>query len=103
MENNNDSIELQSNFKHARVEVDLANSPIDPYLRKKKIMIIILMIETNLKKIFTKKKKKELSNQLTMIFQKQNLEKHGVILIQHGSKNMIGWNNNLVSLNYLLQ
>jgi hypothetical protein len=35
MENNNDSIELQSNSKRARVEVDLANLPIDPCLRKK--------------------------------------------------------------------
>jgi hypothetical protein len=35
MENNNDSIELQSNSKRARVEVDLANLPQDPCLRKK--------------------------------------------------------------------
>jgi hypothetical protein len=47
------------------------------------------MIETKSKEHIYKKK---LSNQLTMIFQKQNLEKHGVILIQHGSKNMIDWN-----------
>jgi hypothetical protein len=31
----NDSIELQSNSKRARIEVDLANLPIDPGLRKK--------------------------------------------------------------------
>jgi hypothetical protein len=35
MENNNDSIELQSNSKRACVKVDLANLPIDPCLRKK--------------------------------------------------------------------
>jgi hypothetical protein len=33
---NNDSIELQSNSKRARIEVDLANLPTDPCLQKKK-------------------------------------------------------------------
>jgi hypothetical protein len=32
---NNDSIEVQSNSKRTRIEVDLANVPTDPYLRKK--------------------------------------------------------------------
>jgi hypothetical protein len=35
MENNINSIELQSNSKRARVEVDLANQPSNPRLRKK--------------------------------------------------------------------
>jgi hypothetical protein len=35
MENNNDFIELQSNSKQARVEVDLANLLIDHCLMKK--------------------------------------------------------------------
>jgi hypothetical protein len=34
MKNNNDFINLQSNSKRPRVEVDLANLPIDPCLRK---------------------------------------------------------------------
>jgi hypothetical protein len=32
---NNDSIKLQSNSKRAHIEVDLANLPTDPFLRKK--------------------------------------------------------------------
>jgi aryl carrier-like protein len=36
MENNNNFIELQSNFKGVRVEVDLVNLPTNPCLRKKK-------------------------------------------------------------------
>jgi hypothetical protein len=32
---NNDSIKPQSDSKRARIEVNLANLPIDPYLRKK--------------------------------------------------------------------
>jgi hypothetical protein len=69
MKNNNNSIELQSNFKPARVEVDLANLLIDHCLKKKKIVITISMIETKseehiYKKI--KKKKKKISNQLTI-------------------------------------
>jgi hypothetical protein len=36
---------------------------------------------------------KDLVNQLIMIFQKHNIEKYTVILIQHGSKNiLIDWN-----------
>jgi hypothetical protein len=45
MKNNNNSIELQSNFKPARVEVDLANLLIDHCLKKKKIVITISTIE----------------------------------------------------------
>jgi hypothetical protein len=32
---NNDSIELQSNFKRTRIDVDLSNLPLDSCLRKK--------------------------------------------------------------------
>jgi hypothetical protein len=39
MENNNYSIELQSNYKRARIKVNLANLPLDHCLRKKKFMI----------------------------------------------------------------
>jgi hypothetical protein len=67
MKNNNDSIELQSNFKSAHVGVDLANLPIDHCLRKKihflkkkkKNLIIILMIATKSKEYIYKKKKKK--------------------------------------------
>ena len=45
----NNSIDLQSNSKRPRVEVDLANLPGDPYLRKKKGVIIIIVIETKFK------------------------------------------------------
>ena len=50
MEKNNDFIELQSNFKRPRVEVNLTNLPRDPNLRKKKGVIIILVIEIKYKK-----------------------------------------------------
>jgi hypothetical protein len=46
MKKNNDSIELESNYKRLRVEVDLTNLPGDPSLRKKKCVIIILVMET---------------------------------------------------------
>jgi hypothetical protein len=36
MKKNNDSIELESNSKRSRFEVNLANLPEDPNLRKKK-------------------------------------------------------------------
>jgi len=37
--------------------------------------------------------KKNLVNHLSIIFHKHNLKKHGVVLIQHGLKNiLIGWN-----------
>jgi hypothetical protein len=37
--------------------------------------------------------KKDIVNQLIMIFQKHNIERYVVILIQHGSQNMlIDWN-----------
>ena len=36
MKKNNDFIELESNSKRSRVEVDLANLPIHPSLKKKK-------------------------------------------------------------------
>jgi hypothetical protein len=53
-------------------------------------MIIILMIEIKSKYHIYKK---DLVNQLTMIFQKHNLKKHDAILIQHGWKNiLISWN-----------
>jgi hypothetical protein len=32
---NNESIEVQSNFKRVRIEIDLINLPSDPCLRKK--------------------------------------------------------------------
>jgi hypothetical protein len=37
MKKNNNSIEVESNFKRPCVEVDLANLPGDPSLRKKKV------------------------------------------------------------------
>jgi hypothetical protein len=37
MKKNNDSIELESNYKRPRVEVDLTNLPGDPSLRKKNV------------------------------------------------------------------
>ena len=45
MEKNNDSIDLQSNSKQPRIDVDLANLTGDPFFRKKGV-IIILVIET---------------------------------------------------------
>jgi hypothetical protein len=44
MKKNNDSIKVQSNSKRPCVEVDLANLPRDPSLRKK-FAIIIIVIE----------------------------------------------------------
>jgi hypothetical protein len=43
VENNNDSIELQSNYKRASVKVDLAGLPLNPCLIKK-FMITILVV-----------------------------------------------------------
>jgi hypothetical protein len=37
MKKNNDSIEVESNSKRPRVEVNLTNLPGDPSLRKKKV------------------------------------------------------------------
>jgi hypothetical protein len=85
MENNDESIKFQSNFKRARVEVDLSNLPADPDLR---IYFLITILATEIKfeeRIY----KKNIVNHLTMIFHKHNLEKHGVVLIQHDSKNMM--------------
>jgi hypothetical protein len=39
MKKNNDSIKLQSNSKRPRVEVDLANLPRNPSLRKKNLRL----------------------------------------------------------------
>jgi hypothetical protein len=72
MKKNNDSIELESNSKRPRVEVDLINLPGDPSLRKKKGVIIILMIKTKYENHFYKK---DLVNLLIMTFQEKNLEK----------------------------
>jgi hypothetical protein len=58
---NNDSIEVQSNSKRARIEVDLVDLPNDPCFRKKKFMITILVIETTFEEHIYKKKKKTLS------------------------------------------
>jgi hypothetical protein len=55
---NNDSIEVQSNSKRARIEVDLVDLPNDPCFRKKKFMITILVIETTFEEHIYKKKKK---------------------------------------------
>jgi hypothetical protein len=92
MEKNNDSIDLQSNSKRPRVEVDLANLTEDPCFRKKKkkkkSVIIILVIEIKSKEHIYKN---ELVNPLTIIFQEKNLEQQYVVLIQHGSKNINGW------------
>jgi hypothetical protein len=53
-------------------------------------MITILIIEIKSKEHIYKK---NLVNQLIIIFQKHNIEKHDVNLIQHDSQNMlIGWN-----------
>jgi hypothetical protein len=72
MKKNNDSIELESNFKRPRIEVDLTNLPGDPNLRKKKCVISILVTEIKYEEHFYKK---DLVNPLTMIFQENNLEK----------------------------
>ena len=98
MEKNNDSIDLQSNSKQPRVEVDLANLLGDPCFRerererkkkkKKKLVIIILVIKTKFEKYICKK---ELVNHLTIIFQEKNLEQQCIVLIQHGLKNINGW------------
>jgi hypothetical protein len=52
---NNDSIELQSNSKQACTSINLANLPFDPYLRKKKLLITILVIETTFEEHIYKK------------------------------------------------
>jgi hypothetical protein len=53
-------------------------------------MITILVIQTKFKEHIYKK---DIVNHLTIIFHKRNLEKHGIVLIQHGSKNILtGWN-----------
>jgi hypothetical protein len=55
-------------------------------------MITILVIDTTVEEHIYKKKN-DLVNHLTIIFHKHNLEKHGVVLIKHGSKNILtGWN-----------
>jgi len=78
----NDSIELQSNSKRARFEVDLANLPTNPGLRKK-ISDYHPSDRDKIRRAHLQKKKKK----------KKNLQKHGVVLIQHGSKNILtGWN-----------
>jgi hypothetical protein len=84
----NDSIDLQSNSKRPRIEVDLVNLPGDPCFRKKKSVIIILVIEAKFEEHIYKN---ELVNPLTMIFHEKNLEQQCVILIQHGSTNINGW------------
>jgi hypothetical protein len=52
---NNDSIELQSNSKRARIEVNLANLPTEHCLKKKKL-ITILVVETTFKEHIYKKR-----------------------------------------------
>jgi len=79
IKNNSNSFELQSNSKRARIEIDLVNLPRDPCLRKKKIMTTIRVIEIKFEEHMYKK---DLVN-LIMIFQKDNWEKHGVVLVQH--------------------
>jgi CDP-glycerol glycerophosphotransferase (TagB/SpsB family) len=99
---NNDSIEPQSDSKRARIEVSLANMSTDPYLRKiiydyhpndRDNIRRAYLQQQQQKKKKKKKKKKNLVNHLTIIFHKHNLEKHRIVLIKHGSKNiLIGWN-----------
>jgi hypothetical protein len=53
-------------------------------------MITILVIETTFKDHIYKK---NLANHLNIILHKHNLRKHDVILILHGSKNILtSWN-----------
>jgi hypothetical protein len=80
-----DSIELQSNSKRARIEVNIANLSIDHSLRKK-ILTTILVIETKVEEHIYKK---DIVNHLTIIFHKHDLKKHGITLIKHGSKNIL--------------
>jgi hypothetical protein len=89
MENNDESIKFQSNFKRARVEVDLSNLPADPDLRIFFFFFFLITILATEIKFEEHIYKKNIVNHLTMIFHKHNLEKHGVVLIQHDSKNMM--------------
>jgi hypothetical protein len=65
---NNDSIKLQSNSKRSHIEVDLANLPTDPFLRKK---------------IYDYHHPSDRDNIRRAYLQKKNiyLEKHGVVSI----------------------